>query len=154
MELYLLRHGEATAREPGVVDSERRLTPEGIAQVRCVAARLASAGVRPACIYSSPLPRALETAQLVAEALGMPDAVVVTERLAGCSPGDAQAVIGDRKEDVMLVGHNPDFELLIRWLTGARCALKKAGVARIRADVIEPGAGELRWLLSPGILGA
>lgn len=152
MELYLLRHGEATAREPGIPDAERRLTPEGADEVRRVAARLVSAGARPALIYTSPLPRALETAQLVAEALAMPDAVVVTERLAGCSPGDAQAIVGDRNEDVMLVGHNPDLELLVRWLTGARCGLKKAGVARIRADVVEPGAGELMWLLSPRIL--
>jgi phosphohistidine phosphatase len=154
MNIYLMRHGEAESLFGATSDESRRLTPEGRDEVRGVAARLADANVKPDVIYASPLDRALETARIVADVLGVPDRVQISEAVAGCSPGDLQGIIGPSTADVMLVGHNPDMELLTRWLTGAICDFKKAAVARITTDRVEPEAGTLRWLVTPRVLGA
>ena len=73
-QLWLLRHGEAEphgARE----DEDRRLTPRGERQAEAAGAALAALGVELAAAYTSPRIRALDTARLACEALGV-EAVV------------------------------------------------------------------------------
>jgi phosphohistidine phosphatase len=57
---------------------------------------------------------------------------------------------------VMIVGHEPYLSTMICEVIGApggRLVLKKGGVARVRVDTLTPKvAGELRWVLSPGLL--
>src|SRR5689334_1713675 len=82
MHLFFLRHGDAEERRPGLRDADRHLTPDGKAEMRQVAAGLAALDVTIDRILSSPLPRALETAQIAAEALAIPsDAVIADSRL-------------------------------------------------------------------------
>jgi alpha-ribazole phosphatase len=81
MKLYLVRHGQSAGNLPGRMTgwSEHPLTELGITQARRVAARLAPLGPMP--VYSSDLPRALETARLITA--GWPaagDAAVTADR--------------------------------------------------------------------------
>jgi phosphohistidine phosphatase SixA len=54
----------------------------------------------------------------------------------------------------MVVGHDPDFTALVEELTGAdSLPLTKGAIARIDCTrPLAPGAGVLRWLVSPDLL--
>ena len=68
MKLYLVRHGQSAGNLAGRMTgwSEHPLTALGTTQARRVAARLAPLG--PMAVYASDLPRALDTARLIAAA--------------------------------------------------------------------------------------
>jgi phosphohistidine phosphatase SixA len=59
---------------------------------------------------------------------------------------------GDPRRPV-LVGHDPDFSELVSELVGAPIPMRKGALARVDLErPLEPGTGELRWLLPPDIL--
>jgi phosphohistidine phosphatase len=128
--IYLLRHGEAEDGEGD--DAARRLTEKGERQGRDagVALREIGAGIE-ACL-ASPKVRALETARLACEALGIE--VELTEALRG-GAFDALDLAAGRGE-VLLVGHEPDFSAEVGRLTGANVALKKGGIAVVDGSVL------------------
>ena len=150
MKLYLLRHGKADWPDWDKPDDERPLTKEGKREMRCIARFLREVNVAPGVILSSPLPRALQTAEIAAEAL---DVQVRTESAVrpGFNGAKARALIKRAGgADLMLVGHEPDFTTIIRALTGGIVKLGKGGIARI--DVEEDGsAGRLIWLIPPKV---
>ncbi|MCC6729287.1 MAG: phosphohistidine phosphatase SixA [Chthonomonadales bacterium] len=154
MQLYLLRHGVAEEARGALSDAERRLTEEGVEQMRAVGHALAHRGLRLDALLSSPLARARETARIVAEALDAP--LAVEPSLAGgFSLGALQEIVG-RHADVrraMLVGHEPSLSRVAGQLVGgAAIELKKGGLIWIEADRLEPGGGVLRWLVTPSLL--
>jgi phosphohistidine phosphatase len=121
--IWLLRHGDA---EDGSPDAERRLTDKGVEQSRAAGAALAEIGVRLDACLTSPKVRALETARLACAEQDVEP--VEDERLAGgdFDPLELAAGLG---EDVLLVGHEPDFSSAIARVTGARVKMKKGGLA-------------------------
>ena len=73
-ELYLIRHGESVANvEPiiGGMRGDSGLTARGREQAARLAARLAAGEIRADALYTSTLPRAVETAEYVGRALGL-----------------------------------------------------------------------------------
>lgn len=112
MRLYLIRHAKAA---PGHPDELRPLTPEGREQARLLAERIAAE--RPEAVVTSPLLRALETAEVLARACGLE--AEADERLApGANSADARAAAAGRGERVVLVGHQPDLGRIAAALTG------------------------------------
>jgi phosphohistidine phosphatase len=113
MRLYLVRHAEAASGEP---DHERPLTRMGREQAARVAERLAATSPRPVAVLSSPLLRARQTAELIAEPLALepePD-----QRLApGATAADLRAAVAGRG-DTVVVGHQPDCGNIAAELTG------------------------------------
>ena len=86
MKLYFSRHGQSEAnvlREFSNADHKHPLTALGVQQAQALAAALAGKGI--ARIYSSPVLRAVQTAGIVATALGLP--VTYTEALREWSVG-------------------------------------------------------------------
>ena len=156
MRLLFVRHGQAEAREtwPGG-DDDRPLTAEGRRAMAREAAAMARLGVAPDVICTSPLVRARETAEIVAEGLGRGDRVRDDERLAsGFGPAQLRAIVGENEkvETIMFVGHEPDFSLTIGDLVGgASVVCKKGGLARVDIDAVS-GAAELVWLVPPKLL--
>ncbi len=145
MILYLLRHGKADWPEWAGPDDERPLTREGIEEMRVVAAALKRLKVAPDFILSSPLLRALQTADIAAKELG-----IALERSPELAPGfdrrKCDTLVASRpKGDVMMVGHEPDFSGLIRALTGGRVKFGKAAVGAIELSEEMPAA-RLLWL--------
>ena len=138
--LWLLRHAEAA---DGVPDDERPLTERGVRQAEAAGRALQTVGASLDGCLSSPKLRALQTAQLACAPLGVE--VIVDRRLAG-EPFDVDELIAGQGE-VMLVGHDPSFTLLLHDLTGAQARMKKGGVAGI-------AKGELGVLLRPTELSA
>lgn len=96
MLLYLTRHGESEANVARIISNRtlpHPLTPRGIAQAEQLATQLVGTGI--ARIYTSPIPRAQETAAIVGDALGIVPAVTPALREFDCGPmegrGDAAA---------------------------------------------------------------
>jgi phosphohistidine phosphatase len=128
--IYLLRHGEAEDGDGD--DAARQLTEKGERQGRDAGRALREIGVGIEACLSSPKVRALETARLACEALGVE--VEATEALRG-GPFDALDLVAGRGE-VLLVGHEPDFSAEVGRLTGAKVALKKGGIAVVDGSTL------------------
>ena len=140
--IWFLRHGDAENGEP---DAARKLTDKGRDQSRDAGAALAALGVRFELCLTSPKVRARETAELACEPLGVE--IREDERLAGGHFDPLELATG--LDEVLLVGHEPDFSNVIAELTGGRVDMKKGGLAAVND-------GELRVLLRPretGLLG-
>ena len=157
MKLLILRHAIAVpAGTPDIDDRDRPLTPRGRKRFRKAARGLACILPRPDALFTSPLPRALETAQIAAEAWG--DVTPVEDpRLAG---GHAEDILPDltaHGEDALdaLVGHEPDVSHLLGRLVGGAgegLTFKKGGAALIEVDGPAAANGRLIWFLPPRLL--
>jgi phosphohistidine phosphatase len=147
MKLYLLRHGKADWPNWDKPDDERPLTEAGKDQVAAVAKVLARLEIEPA-IFTSPLPRASQTADIAAKYLKRKVQVDSLLR-PGFDAGKLRKLIKNVSGDsLMVVGHEPDFTRTIFQLTGGNTKLSKAGVALVELDVASM-KGELRWLIPP-----
>lgn len=142
VQVFLVRHAEAVDETRELRDPHRHLTEHGRAQARALGDRLRWHDCEPTHVFTSPLVRAVQTAELLAAGLQCTHAVTALPALA---PGeDARAVIaalqplGDAC--IVLVGHEPGLSAVGALLVGASdfTALGKAEAARI----VE---GELRW---------
>jgi phosphohistidine phosphatase len=128
--IFLLRHGEA--EDGSGDDAARRLTEKGKRQARDAGLALAALGAGIETCLVSPKVRALETARIACEALGVE--VEVTETLRG-GAFDALDLAAGRGE-VLLVGHEPDFSNEVGRLTGANVVLKKGGIAVVAGATV------------------
>lgn len=155
MELYLLRH--ADAGDPMAwtgPDAARPLSGKGRKQAGRLGRFLRGVRFDPGIVVSSPKVRAAETAEIVAENLGVE--VRIDDRLAGgFTLADLPGLLEDLKTParVVLVGHDPDFSELAEELVGATIAVRKGAFLRIDVPA-EPqaGSGVLRWLVPPDAL--
>jgi phosphohistidine phosphatase len=138
--LWLLRHAEAV---DGVPDDERPLSERGVRQAECAGRALARLGTQVDVCLTSPKLRAVQTAQLACEPLGITP--TVEPALSG-EPFDVHSLTAGLGE-VLLVGHDPSFSLTLHDLTGAQARMKKGGLAGI-------AKGELVVLLRPNELAA
>lgn len=159
LELYLIRHAIAADRDDRWPDDAKRpLTPGGMAKMRKAAKGLAKLGVEIDAILSSPLVRARQTADIVAETLEPIPPVTVCDALAPA--GTPAAVMQEiakhaRGRRLALVGHEPNIGELAAQLIGTRTpiAFKKGSICRIDFDVLPPkGHGQLMWLATPKML--
>lgn len=155
-ELYLLRHGHAG--DPLAwdgPDDARPLSDKGEKQAERLGRFLAGVGFQPDAILTSPKLRAVMTAEIVAQHLGLPFAEA--DRLAGnVDLATVEAILRDAGDPArpVLVGHDPDFTELVETLCGgSRVAMRKGALGRIDAErPLEPGGGTLSWLLPPDLL--
>ena len=155
-KLYLLRH--ADAGDPVAwtgPDDARPLSGKGEKQSRRLGKLLAVGGSSIGPVITSPKLRARQTADIVAEELGLD--VTVDDRLGfGLDAVAVEAILFDagEPEQPLLVGHDPDFSELTAWLIGASSFAMKKG-ALVRIDTIRPisqASGTLRWLVPPDLL--
>jgi phosphohistidine phosphatase len=154
--LYFLRHGLADWPNWTGPDGERPLTPEGIRKMKDSARTLKRLDLAVEAILSSPLIRAKQTAEFVAERLKLKVTVVPS-----LAPGfgihqlsDVLAEYADA-QIFMLVGHEPDFSTTIsKLIGGGNVMMKKGGLARVDLDSLDPLHGQLVWLLAPAVLTA
>jgi len=135
--IWLLRHGDAADGSP---DAERPLTDKGREQSRAAGAALKALGVGIDACLTSPKVRAADTARIACEELGGPEPQL-EPKLAG-GPFDAEALAAGLGDNVLLVGHDPDFSAAVHSLTGAQVRMKKGGLAGV-------DRGELIVLMRP-----
>ena len=158
-ELYLVRHAIAAERgEDWPDDDKRPLTERGIARFKDCIDGLIWLDVVVDEIFTSPLVRAKQTADLLAAGLPGKPAVKLLDALSpGHSPTSvlAQLARAAKRRHIALVGHEPDLGELAAHLIGAGRALsfKKGGVCRIDVESLtsrRPGA--LNWFVTPKVL--
>ena len=152
MILYLMRHANAgTPRGNPILDSKRSLVKEGKEQCMLMARVLVALKAPIDTIVSSPLKRALQTAQLVGTELGFDGKVEISPGLGlNASFADFQNMLVKyaNRDAVLAVGHNPNiFQFLGRLITGnggAAIRMRKASIARVDVSQHPP---RLQWLL-------
>lgn len=161
MDLYLMRHGIAAPREEsrGIPDAERPLTEKGVRRTAEVAEGLVALGVACDRIFTSPLLRARQTAEIVAKALKLEDRVEEWPELGDRGSNEAfirRLRVAESKslKAVLLIGHEPQFsELTSLLLSGAQdisIDFKKAGVCCLElGSPLKWGQATLRWFLTP-----
>jgi len=155
VQLYFLRHAHAGdgATWQGD-DTVRPLTHKGERQAERLGRLLAGTGFRPDALVSSPLVRAQQTAAVVGALLEVP--VRLDDRLADLGFAELESLLEDlgHPASVMLVGHDPDFSVLVTGLCDAGDILVRKGTL-VRVDAERPlaaGSGTLRWFVPPDLL--
>ncbi|HLY11168.1 MAG TPA: histidine phosphatase family protein [Planctomycetota bacterium] len=159
MNVGFFRHGPAVARgTEGVAESDRPLTPEGRKKTVQAARGLRALGLGIDAVYTSPLPRALQTAEIVAGVLQLAAPTV----LDGLSPSGSprRLLAGLREldsESPLLVGHEPLLSsavmLAISGAAAGAIELKKAGLAVVEMEsAAARPRGMLKLLLSGSAL--
>ncbi len=155
MELILLRHGKAEPTHP-LGDASRALVDKGSKQARKAGRLLKAAGLVPEIVLTSPLVRAVQTAEDFCHAAGLPGPVIQGWLACGCFPETALAELAafhDFKR-VAIVGHEPDLSRLIQWCLGAygdAIEVKKGSLACLRLS--PPNRyGTLLYLVPPKLV--
>ena len=163
--IFLMRHGIASDLGVGGVirDADRPLTPEGRTKLQVMAEGMRRLDLKFNLIFTSPLLRARQTAEVVADVLELQHKVKLLESLApgkgliGAESGKAEIFMEMGAYNfarALLVGHQPDLsELTSFMLTGNRnlnTEFRKGALCAIEMTSIPPrGPGLLRWLLQP-----
>lgn len=121
MILYIMRHAEAVAGSDSLQENWRYLTEKGRSTAEKVATQIAKTGPKPRLTITSPLTRAVQTAEIVAQKACRKNIVVVSELLL---PGNDTSDIVTHLDSchdakrVMLVGHEPQLGQLVAQLLG------------------------------------
>jgi phosphohistidine phosphatase len=155
MDLLVVRHGQAEPRADGGSDAERRLTEDGRKKLRRSARGLHKLVPELAGLASSPLLRAVETAQILSEVyggLGIEQTSVLEPDADPKQLGEWLA--GQSAATLAIVGHEPLLSQAVSWfLSGLRSSfveLKTGGTCLLRfPDEIGPGRAALLWALPP-----
>lgn len=152
MRVTLIRHAEAGDDAPR--DEARALTARGREDARRLGQALARRGVEFSLIVTSPLVRAVQTAEIVASEIRYRDRIAVTDLLV--PEGTASRLVGfllstgrgmEGTASIALVAHEPILSALAAALTGKarHPPLHKTEALRIRMGNGPDGKGTLRW---------
>jgi phosphohistidine phosphatase len=157
LRVDVLRHGEAEPAGEGG-DAARRLSPAGRGVCAALGASLAVEGGRPDRIFTSPLVRARQTAEIVRAALQLAPAIErLDELLPDAEPSDVLAALrahGVSKGHVLLVTHQPLAGRLTALLAGDAHAFRPGGLVRIECEPeLAPGQGRVIRAIEPGRAG-
>lgn len=164
-----MRHGPAEDQSDSGLDGDRALTAPGRERVRAVARFLVDLGEAPLAIITSPLVRAVQTAEIVAVVTQLGQGTGTVEVRREMSPsGDTSALVdsllAEGRKRAMVVGHEPDLSELVTSLLGKgsfRRAFDKAMVVGLHVSAVssqanqgrEPSEGgrrsRLRFVLDP-----
>ena len=160
MDLFILRHGKSGIRTSAPSDFKRKLSEVGKKEVEEISKVLQRSGIQFDYIITSPLKRALQTAEIILENQKTKKNNFLTwnELKPESKIIDATKKISKLKIDssVLIVGHDPHLSMLIGNIITSSSSnvcsinLKKAGLAKIRLHSFSPELkGELRWLVTP-----
>jgi phosphohistidine phosphatase len=158
MKLYVMRHGPAEENAASGADGDRALTASGRERVRLVAKALLDLEEAPLHVITSPLVRAVQTAEIVAlvTKLGDSDGTVEVRREVAPA-GDGASLVAKLSEAstkrVMLVGHEPDLSALVASLSGEfDRPFEKAMIVGLQVPSGGGAKTRLRFVLEPKTL--
>jgi phosphohistidine phosphatase len=156
MEIYLVRHGIAVGREEDIPDPLRPLTEKGRRRFRKTARAFARLGRKIGLILTSPLVRAVQTAEILAGEIKHGEVGVLEEldpKFGIRSLLEAVAKRADGTQSIALVGHDPQLSSVLAALTGVAVEdldFKKGAIVRLdTTDPSKAGAADARWSLNP-----
>ncbi|WP_457638173.1 SixA phosphatase family protein [Oceanithermus sp.] len=147
-EVHLIRHARAQPRRSGLPDGERMLTVSGLKQARRLGRALELARVRYEILWTSPLLRARQTAEVLAPLAGV---VLEEPALAGGWGVELLWRLRVPGKKVALVAHEPELSQVVAALLGGEAEaypFKKSGLYALRLGK----RSQLRFVLTPGLL--
>jgi len=119
VRIFLVRHGDAVPEEDAGSDRDRWLSAKGREHVRVLGRLLREQGLQPEAILSSPLPRAAQTAELLAQALDYIGVIASLRCLEpGAHPRVAAGEIRAAASPVIVVSHEPTISSLGAFILG------------------------------------
>lgn len=155
--VYILRHAKSSWDNADLSDFERPLNARGLAAAPLMGGVMKENAFTPALILSSPAERAKQTAQIVKQTAGFDGEIKFVDGIYEASSGRLLEIIGVQDaalESLLLVGHNPGLENLIRVLTGESQAMPTAALAVIDLETdswsdLSSSNNHLRLLICP-----
>ncbi len=157
MILYVMRHAEAVDGSGTLQDEWRYLTENGRMAAKKVSSSIAKYGPKPRLTITSPLTRAVQTAEIAAEKACRKNVVIANGLLLpGGDIGELVDYLKGCKDTkrVMLVGHEPQLGILVATLLGrndAAISLKKGGCVTLKLDSdSKEKPADFLWYLAPG----
>jgi phosphohistidine phosphatase len=136
--LFLMRHAKSSWRDPGIDDHDRALLGKGKRAVEQMASLLPAAGVEFDLVLCSTATRAVETANLLTEALSFKGPLELSRRLYLAEPAtylEVLAELPDSADRILVIGHNPGISELVMRLTGQEVDMPTTALAHIELDV-------------------
>jgi phosphohistidine phosphatase len=155
--LYIMRHAKSCWADANLSDFERPLNERGIKTAPFMGRLMAKKNFQPEIILSSPAARAKQTAMMVKKAGSMKAEIRYDERIYEASPLRLMEIVSEIEnivESILLVGHNPGFEGLVKFLTGEFQPMPTAALAVVDLKIddwksIYPECCSLRELIRP-----
>lgn len=146
MKLYLVRH--TTAADSASNDAQRPLTELGKNEARMVGAALAGMNARPTKVFSSPLLRARQTADIIAGQLKMAGkSETIAELSNGPSTEKLLAALAKQGREIVAVGHMPSLAEHVAVMTRATdSALFAFGNGSVACVELDPAGNRFVWL--------
>lgn len=153
MKLILVRHAAAMERSEDIPEEQRYLTAEGRAFLRKTARTMLRNGVEPSLILTSPLTRAVQTADILAETLSFIGPVILRNELApGFDLVSLRKLLADypQVDELVVVGHEPDLGAIVSELLSRRngCSLKKGVAVKLKLGTDLQPPVSFKWLAS------
>lgn len=151
MKLFIVRHAAAIERTSEVPEGLRYLTPQGRAFIRKTARTMLKKGMEPCLILTSPLVRAVQTADILAEALTYIVPVIVTDELSpGFDVGALRRLLKEfqRMDELVIVGHEPDLSEVVSSLLLLKKGFnfKKGSAFKLTVDTKLDKPATFKWL--------
>ncbi|EKD27913.1 MAG: hypothetical protein ACD_79C00499G0001 [uncultured bacterium] len=152
MNLTFIRHGDAVKLAKS--DEERTLTDKGKEDIKKIGLFLKKAFERYDVIISSPYIRALETANIIADILGMQNNVITDPRL-GCGSNffKIKDVVNENKnfKNILFSGHAPDMGIITAELLGTanQIDFHKGSIMKVELNFFRTNDANLRFFISP-----
>jgi len=153
MNLYLIRHGDAEPISPAKSDNKRELTSKGKESIRKAAEGWKKIIKSIDVIASSPLLRAVQTAEIVAAVLNYKEKIITDKRInSGCKLEDLiDFVRSFDEDDIAIIGHEPDMSRHLSALvssSGMYAEFKKGSIAKIKFEgKVKASRGTLEFLI-------
>lgn len=155
--LFVMRHAKSDWENPNQSDFERPLNGRGKLAAPKIGELMKINKFAPDLIVSSPAVRAKTTAEKVKTAANFDAEIKFDARIYEAAVSDLLAVLAETPnaiERILIVGHNPGLENLVRNLTGEIRAMPTAALAEIELQIndwsaIRPDCGKLRNLFTP-----
>jgi len=157
MKLYIMRHAEAVEGTDTLQDEWRYLTEKGRTATKATSSTIAKNGPKTRLTITSPLPRAVQTAEIAADKACRKNVVVANTLL--LPEGDISELVMFLKshkgaKPVMLVGHEPQLGSLVANLLGREdgtISLKKSACVALEFNPAkEEKPANFLWYLAPG----
>ena len=155
--LFLLRHAKSSWGDANLSDFERPLNERGLQSAPLMGEVFKKNNFQTDLILSSPATRAAQTAELFKKAANINDEIEFESRIYEARPSQLLEIISEQRDDlnsILLVGHNPGLENLVRILTGEIQPMPTAALAVINLEIeswrnINAVNGELKILIRP-----
>ncbi|HEY8110010.1 MAG TPA: phosphohistidine phosphatase SixA [Candidatus Nitrosotenuis sp.] len=162
MEIFILRHGDASSNAKKLTDdSKRSLSENGVKEIENASNFFEELEINFDHIFSSPLKRAKQTSEIILKKQSKSNFTELEELKPEGRVEEICKKLSSQKENikVLIVGHNPLLVDLTNYIINSadqistNISLKTGGIIKIKVSSVEPKMkGELQLMLPPKLI--